>query len=533
MSAPNKMGASFKLLYEIANTDPAFLYRISGAQYVKSSSPKQHAPWFGKYATPYSGKDVKGDDILSGPANVSNQVGVTQGMCMGVSLPGRKGTINLDPTNPDSGAQLYWDAWHLPAYSKDGKEDSLGLVFLSLLWLGCTSPVHTPFENTKFVASSPLSPNGYNQDTYTFFIEWAQFHSYNPFSAEGLRQASQEFIMAIAMGSGYSPAENFLMNTWQNTTIWDCLMSTLAWKLGYDLIQLNMDVSENNMWTRECLALKLPGTWFQMATEQTAMEGPHGGCFLYYCQGWGTHYNVDSPSYVNRTDGQKINPMPFYRGAPMSLDGKTPNYTDSSIYAQTKKTWVYPYGSAKCGGPPPTNNAGPIITGNVWDTKIGDTPKNPFPTAQSTGGSLWIAHEGSPGVFAAESKFTVGLFRYYADNAILTARDPMDTFRALTDDESTRALASQQDWANRMYDRALCGDYPSLTPCGDIWKSNPKTGSGQYMADSGGTTYSGSFDPGVPAEKRGQRCFGPLCAFYADGSQTKAWARPVLGLGFG
>jgi len=106
----------------------------------------------------------------------------------------------------------------------------------------------------------------------------------------------------------------------------------------------------------------------------------------------------------------------------------------------------------------------------------------------------------------------------------LTARDPTSLFRPLTADESKRAIASQQDWANRMYDRALCEDYPSLTPCDDIWK-NPETSSGPYMADTGGTTYSGSFDPGVPVEKQEQRCCDPLCAFYADGSQTKAWAR--------
>lgn len=461
---PNKIGMTFKLFYELLNKDEKLCRRIIGADYIKGDNPSQH--------TPVNYSDT--DDFKKGK-RYSNQLGVTQGMCMGSSLPGKTGKVILDANDKNSGSWLFWEAWN-----PNGKEDKVAMLFMGILWLVCNSAAHPPENNTTFV-SIFNSANGYSNKTWSFFSMWANTKSYDITKPDQLLKATKLFIMNIIMCSGFSSVENYMLSTWQNSTVFDLYMFALGTYLNYDLIQLTLDISENDMWTRESLSIKLPYTWQKAAQEQIVMEGPHGGSFLVFVGCFGTSYTQLNPIFVGRTDNNNQNPMPYSRSPP-PLTG---------LY--NKSTFIYPYGvnNNKCGGPRVSINNGYIISGAKYAPLAGQK-------------------------FEAVSNFVEDLFIYYADQNYITLRDPMD----LTVDPTNPQLKTDVSaYTKYKFDRSLKS---TLTENDLI--IDPITG---FVSAT-----STIFDKDVPYKRWGERCFGDMCAFYADNTQTKPWGRLATGPGF-
>lgn len=456
-TAPNKLGMTIKLFNELLQKDPELCRRILGADYIVASDAQSHMP------VKYSADDTKGGRFYS------NQSGVVQGMCMGSSIPGKTGQIILDAKDKNSGAWLFYEAWH-----SGSTENLTDMICLGILWILCNSIAHPPENNTTIVNIFGQM-NGYSNNTWTFFSEWAAAHSFNIRTPEGLLVACKSFLFCITMCSGYSMAENYILSTWQNSTIFDLYMYSLGTYLDYDLLQLVLDVSENDMWTRESLAIKLPDAWKTVAKQQIKAKGPHGGSWYIFIGCFGTKYTQSNPVLVGRTDGSTENPMPFSRSPPTAGD-----------------KWLYPYGN--------TENApfGKQVSMNNGYIGAGTS-------SFITGQTLELV-----------SDFVETLFKYYVDNGIICTRNPFDLL-----DESGITL-------NMKTDVSAFTKYPfdrKIDVSQDLTKLiDPVTGKVALN-----TTL---FDKNIPFHRRGERCFGDFCSFYLDNNQTKAWARAANGPGF-
>lgn len=351
--APNKCGAVFKLFWRAFNSDAnvqELARRIIGVDYYNNNLSGEH--------NPVQYQDGK---------LYSNQVGVTQGMCMGSSLPGRTGQVILDSSNPDSGASLWYDAW-----KNAGNGSNENLIYLGMVWLLCNSPVHSPNNNTTYVGIF-ADANGISSKTWSFFSYWANARNFDIRTPKGLLTACKTFILICAMGSGGHPAENYLVNAWQNTTVCDTIMFTLAMAMDYDLIQLTMDVTENNLWTRESMAMTVPPDLVPIAKKQIFAQGPHGGSLLLFILQFGTKYTISSPVFVGKNIVQ--NPTSFDRNPDTNINNWIPK--DNPL------------------GPVPSLNKGDVVT-------------------------------DSSSRFVSNSDFNKMLFTYYSENDIITLRDPTD-----------------------------------------------------------------------------------------------------------
>jgi hypothetical protein len=378
--APNKVGGLLKLLFEITNGKASLttaqyplLRRILGVDYIYGNDAKSHCPF-----------------VYNDGKSYTNQFGVTQGMCMGVSMPGKTGNVVLDPTNPESGAQLWKEAYEL------GNKSDESMIFLGLIWILCNSPAHSPPNDTSF-ASGTIKSYGYETNTWSFFEAWCKAKGLNTSTPKDLLEGSKKFLMICAMGSGASPAENYMINQWQNTTIPDFILFCLGSSLNYDLIQLTLDITESNMWTRESLAIKIQPNLVQMVLDQLYAEGPHGGSFLVMCEQFGTHYTTRSPIFVNGM--YPSNPMPFYRN---------PDPTAIRI-----------------------GNMGPIGSPNSGE----------------------VVSYGVP--FVSNSNFTTSIFKYYFDNGIITLRNPSDLSIDPSDAMAVTIKTQMEFILEQPYDRTV------------------------------------------------------------------------------
>jgi hypothetical protein len=450
--APNKCGAVFKLMAIITNNKNTpndkdknygsryeLLRRIIGVDYVNSSNPKDHSP-----------------QVYSDGNTYSNELGVTQGMCMGVSLPGKKGTVVLDPTDPDSGAQLWKEAYEID-------KSDYSMIFLGMMWLLCNSVAHPPENNTSYVSETNPS-YGYSSNTWTFFTQWATAKNLDVTKPADLLLASKQFLMICAMGSGGSPPENYMLNQWQNTTIYDYLMFTLGSALDYDLIQLTMDITENNLWTRESLAMYVPPDLNDMLKIQLYANGPHGGSFLVFSEQFGTGYTTKYPIFKNKK--YDSNPMPFYRNPDVN-----------------KANWIDNLGPA--GSP----NKGEVIT---YDNDLFKTHSK----------------------FVSSSDFNTKLFSYYANNGILTIRNPTDLLSE-PDANNAQIIKDQMTFfLKQTFDRKV--DPSKVT---------------YDKQNRAHVTWDG-FDSSVPLKRISQRGFGDWFAFFAKDTQTQDWSRQAAGFAF-
>ena len=379
--ASNKCGALLKLMFIIVNNKEtlnlqyALLRKIIGVDYISGVNPRDHSP------------KIYNDGKL-----YSNQLGVTQGMCMGVSMPGNTGRVVLDPLDSESGAQLWKNS-----YEGDKSSDE-SMIYLGMIWLLCNSPVHLPCNDTSYFSGTNKS-YGYSTNTWSFFLQWSKSKNFNLSVPIELLKSCKQFLIICAMGSGGDPAENYMVNQWQNTTVFDYLMFTLGVSLGYDLIQLTLDVTENNMWTRESLAMLIPDDMIDSMYKQIYRDGPHGGSFLVFCEQFGTKYDVNSPIMVNKN--YISNPMPFYRNT---------SITD----------WV--------------DDIGPIGGINI--------------------GQIASFYNYN---FASDSDFNTKLFEFYAKNGIITLRNPVDLSLEPSVEESEKIYKQINFFLDQTFDRKITG----------------------------------------------------------------------------
>jgi hypothetical protein len=266
------------------------------------------------------------------------------------------------------------------------------------------------------------------------------------------------------MGSGGNPAENYLVNAWQNTTLLDTIMFVCGTVMDYDLLQLSQDITENNMWTREAMAMRIPPDLIVPAKTQAFAEGPHGGSFLLFVLQFGTKYTANSPIFV----GKNIQP----NGNPTSFD-RNPD-SNMADWIPVNNPYLPPL------GPPSLLNQGDVVI---------------------DGGSRFVSN----------SNFNTMLFTYYVQNDIITLRNPTNLMTDPTPEQLQQIRQNMGTILNYPYDR-------------DVNEASA------YNPD--GTKTLISYNPNIPVKRRGQRCFGDWCAFFATNSQTQAWGRQATGYAF-